>query len=109
MAPRYVLSASGSHFRFVLKAGNGEIVLSSESYNTKSSALGGIESVRKNCTLDGRYERKLASDGSPMFNLKAVNGLKIGTSQMYSNESEREDGIAFVKYNGPSVRIEDLT
>lgn len=35
-------------FRFRLKAGNGEIIASSESYKTKAGALGGIESIKKN-------------------------------------------------------------
>jgi uncharacterized protein YegP (UPF0339 family) len=35
-------------FRFRLKAGNGEIIAVSESYKTKASALGGIESVKSN-------------------------------------------------------------
>ncbi|MGH2896992.1 MAG: YegP family protein [Sciscionella sp.] len=35
-------------FRFRLKAGNGEIIAVSEAYNSRSSALGGVESVRKN-------------------------------------------------------------
>jgi hypothetical protein len=35
-------------FRFRLKAGNGEVIAVSGAYNSKSSALGGVESVRKN-------------------------------------------------------------
>ena len=35
-------------YRFRLKAGNGEIIATSESYTTKSAAQGGIESVKKN-------------------------------------------------------------
>ena len=35
-------------YRFRLKATNGEIILSSESYKQKSGCLNGIESVRKN-------------------------------------------------------------
>lgn len=35
-------------FRFRLKAGNGEIIASSEAHNSKASAQNGIESVRKN-------------------------------------------------------------
>jgi uncharacterized protein YegP (UPF0339 family) len=35
-------------FRFRLKAGNGEVIASSESYKTKAGALGGIESIKKN-------------------------------------------------------------
>ncbi|HET6292352.1 MAG TPA: YegP family protein, partial [Kribbella sp.] len=35
-------------FRFRLKAGNGEIIATSESYKTKASAQNGIESVKSN-------------------------------------------------------------
>ena len=39
-------------FRFRLKAGNGEVIASSESYKTKASALNGVESVKKNASSD---------------------------------------------------------
>ena len=39
-------------FRFRLKAGNGEVVASSESYKTKAGAMGGVESVKKNASSD---------------------------------------------------------
>ena len=35
-------------FRFRLRAHNGQIIAVSEAYTTKASALGGIDSVRKN-------------------------------------------------------------
>ncbi len=35
-------------FRFRLKAGNGEVIANSESYESKASCMNGIESVRKN-------------------------------------------------------------
>ena len=35
-------------WRFRLKAGNGEIIASSEAYNSKSSAENGIDSVKRN-------------------------------------------------------------
>jgi uncharacterized protein YegP (UPF0339 family) len=101
MASRYVLSgSSATRFHFVLKAGNNETILSSEHYTSKQGALNGIESVKANSPNEARYERKNAADGSPMFKLKAANGETIGTSQMYSSESARDDGIASVKANG---------
>ncbi|WP_057972269.1 YegP family protein [Lysobacter antibioticus] len=109
MAARYVLSRSGSQFRFVLKAGNHETILTSELYNAKSSAEDGIESVKKNSALDERYERKDSSNGKPMFNLKASNGQVIGTSELYSSESARDGGIASVKANGPTAEVDDQT
>jgi len=43
----------GGEYRFRLKAGNGEVIaLSSEGYASKSGALNGIESIRKNASSD---------------------------------------------------------
>jgi uncharacterized protein YegP (UPF0339 family) len=35
-------------YRFRLKAGNGEVIATGQGYASKSSALNGIESVRRN-------------------------------------------------------------
>ena len=35
-------------YRFRLKASNGQVIAASEGYNRKTSALNGIESIRKN-------------------------------------------------------------
>lgn len=110
MAARYVLKNSPpGQFHFVLKAGNGETILNSERYTSKASALGGIQSVRDNSPNDARYERKNATDGKPMFNLKAENGERIGTSETYSSASARETGIASCKANGPTAPVDDQT
>ncbi|MFJ4998024.1 YegP family protein [Microbacterium sp. NPDC088619] len=42
----YTDSAGGHRFR--LKAGNGEVIASSESYTTRSAAKNGIESIKTN-------------------------------------------------------------
>ena len=42
---------AGGKFRFRLKAGNGEIIASSEAYNSKASAQNGIESVKTNAPI----------------------------------------------------------
>jgi uncharacterized protein len=39
--------SSDDQFYFNLKAGNGQVILTSEMYKAKTSALGGIESVKK--------------------------------------------------------------
>lgn len=110
MAARYVVTkTSNGQFRFVLKAGNGETILTSETYTAKNSALGGIESVKTNAPIDARYEKKNASNGQPMFNLKAGNGETIGTSELYSSASARDDGIASVKKNAPGAATDDQT
>ncbi len=109
MAGKFVMSkASNGEFRFVLKAGNGETILTSELYKTKASCENGIESVKKNAPVDARYERKEAKKG-PMFNLKATNGQVIGTSEVYSSEKARDNGIESVKKNAPTAKVDDTT
>lgn len=49
MAAKFELYVDkGGEWRFNLKAGNGEVIASSEGYTAKASALNGIESIRKN-------------------------------------------------------------
>lgn len=102
-------NSNNGQFRFVLKAGNAETILTSETYVTKASAQNGIESVQKNASLNERYEKKTATNGKPYFNLKAGNHQIIGTSQMYASEQARDAGITSVQTNGASTVIKDKT
>ncbi len=94
-----IKEGSSGKFRFNLKAGNGQIILSSESYETKQGAEKGIESVRKNAADDNRYERKTAKNDEAFFVLKAGNGEPLGRSETYSSTSAMENGIESVKKN----------
>ena len=96
-------------FQFNLKATNGQVILTSEGYNTKAACLNGIESVKKNGPVAERYEVKEAKNGKPFFNLKATNGQVIGSSQMYANEKNMLNGVASVKKNAIDSPIVDLT
>ncbi|STI05326.1 protein [Escherichia coli] len=108
MAGWFELSkSSDNQFRFVLKAGNGETILTSELYTSKASAEKGIASVRSNSPQEERYEKKTASNGKFYFNLKAANHQIIGSSQMYATAQSRETGIASVKANGTSQTVKD--
>ncbi len=111
MAGCFEITRSGKsgEFYFHLKAGNGEIILRSEGYTKKASAMNGIESVKKNSPLEDRFERKTAKNGELFFNLRAKNRQVIGTSETYKAEAGRENGIASVKKNGPGAKINDLT
>ncbi len=110
MAGSYLLHKNpAGKFSFVLNAANGETILRSQTYESKSSAEGGIASVQANSPLDERYDRETAKDGRPYFNLKAANGQVIGTSQMYATPATRDGGIASVKTNGPAATVKDDT
>lgn len=100
---------SNDQFHFILKAGNHETILTSESYTQKNSAENGIKSVQKNCRTDKQYDKKTSSNGKWYFNLKAANHQIIGTSQMYSSEAACDKGIASVQKNGSTAAINDNT
>lgn len=102
-------SKDSGKISFVLKAGNGEVILRSQMYASMASAENGIASVQTNSPIDGRYEKLDASDGRPYFNLKAANSQIIGTSQMYAAAAGRDNGIASVKTNGASQTIKRIT
>lgn len=110
MAAKFEIYAdkAGEH-RFRLKAGNGEIILSSEGYSSKSACNNGIESVKNNATDPSRYEKKESAGGKFSFTLKAANHQVIGTSQSYQSASGRDNGIASVTKNAPDAKVEDLT
>lgn len=110
MAGKFVVTKTKSgKFMFNLKAGNGEIILTSEEYNAKASAMNGIESVKKNAVDDARFERKADKNGKPFFVLKAGNGEPIGKSETYSSESAMENGMKSVKTNAPGAAVDDQT
>lgn len=110
MAGKFELSATkNGKFMFNLKAGNGQVILSSQMYETKASATQGIESCKVNSPLDERFERAVSSSSQPYFNLKAANGQVIGRSEMYTSSAAMENGISSVKTNAPDAKTSDVT
>ena len=94
-------------FRFNLKASNGQIILTSEAYDTRAAAVKGITSVRKNAANDKRFERKTSKDGSVYFVMKAANGEPIGRSETYKTKRSLENGILSVAKNAPEAPVVD--
>ena len=109
MLPKYVLSKHlglAQQYHWVLKAPNGETILTSENYASKAGAMNGIESARRNCKNDSNYRRSVSKSGQPYFTLHAPeNGQVIGVSQMYASEQARENGITSVKVNGTTTIV----
>jgi uncharacterized protein YegP (UPF0339 family) len=107
---KFVISKrTNGDYQFNLKASNGQVILTSQGYNSKSGCENGIESVRTNSKDDSKFERKASTNGKFYFNLKAGNGQIIGTSQMYESESGMEKGIESVKINAPIASVEEET
>ena len=117
---KFVVRTTSTGIKFDLKATNGEVIATSEVYNSKASCLNGIESVKKNCvggvedqTVEGfekvkhpKYEVYLDKAGEYRFRLKATNGEIIATSEGYKAKASCLNGIESVKKNAPEAPVE---
>jgi uncharacterized protein len=83
-----------SKYYFHARALNGEIVLQSQSYTTRTSALNGAISVNTNGADATRYTVLPAADGQYYFTLKAANGAIIARSETYVSKSNAQRGVA---------------
>lgn len=104
-----VSKRKNDEFQFVLKADNGQIILTSEGYKAKASCMNGVESVKKHSQESDNAEMKTATNGTFYFNLKASNGQIIGTSQMYKTEESRSNGAGSLIKNAHNAKITDET
>ena len=100
-----VSTSRGGGNYFNLKATNGQVIITSVMYASGADCNEAIESVRKYCTDDSRYERKISADNKPYFNLTTPEGQVIGKSEMYESSAGMENGIASVKKNGISTIV----
>ena len=100
--------AKNGKFYFNLKAGNGEIILTSQMYADKRGCKNGIESVRKNSASEGQFDTQEDKKGSPYFVLKAKNSEVIGRSESYSSKSSMKKGISSVMRNAPDARVVEI-
>lgn len=104
-----VYKDKAGEFRFRLKAGNGQNILASEGYSSKSGCMNGIASVQKNSQNPDRFQESKTSSGKSRFNLTASNGQVVGTSQSYDSESGCSNGMKSVADSAPGATIDDQT
>jgi uncharacterized protein YegP (UPF0339 family) len=92
---------------FHLQAANGEIVLQSEAYSSKSAALTGVESVRTNGRDAEAYEIVDSDNGQSFFHLVAANGEIIGVSEMYASHASAEAAVESLSALIASEKVAD--
>ena len=117
---KFVMKRTKSGVKFNLKAGNGEIIATSEVYNSDASCKNGIESVRRNApiapvenqTVEGyqvekhpKFEVYTDKAGEFRFRLKATNGQIIAVSEGYKAMTSCMNGIESVKKNAPDAPV----
>jgi len=92
-------------YRFRLKASNGQVILQSEGYTSKTGCMNGIESVRENAPKKDRYVTSVDKAGKYRFKLLAANKEAIGTSEGYSSEAGMKSGIKSVGRWAPAAPV----
>ena len=117
---KFVVRTVNSGIKFDLKAGNGEVIATSEVYESKAACLNGIESVKKNAAaanvedqtvenfetvVHPKFEMYKDKAGEYRFRLKARNGEVIAVSEGYASKAGCENGIASVKKNAPEAEV----
>ena len=108
MAGKFVISkGNDDKYYFNLKAGNGEVILTSQGYSARADCLNGIESVKSNSADEARFDCKKSNDGKDYFVLTATNGQTIGKSQMYKSESGCSNGVQSVAKSAADSSIVD--
>ena len=111
---KFVIKNTKTGVKFDLKAGNGEVIATSEVYASEVSCRKGIASVAKNApvanvedqTIEGyavqkhpKFEIYTDKAGEFRFRLKATNGQIIATSEGYKAMKSCVNGIESVKKN----------
>lgn len=117
---KFVVRETNTGIKFDLKAGNGEVIATSEVYTTKAACLNGIESVKKNAavanvedqTVEGyavvknpKFEVYTDKTGEFRFRLTATNGQIIATGEGYKAKAGCLNGVESVKKNAPEAEI----
>ena len=119
---KFAIKTVKTGVKFNLKAGNGEVIATSEVYTRLAACKKGIESVRRNAvaakledqTVEGfeelthpKFEVYKDKAGEFRFRLKARNGENIGKSEGYKRKDSCMKGIASVGKNAPDAKIEE--
>jgi len=89
-----IFTGEDKKFYFHLRAGNGEIILVSQAYTAKSSAMTGIKSVQTNGTDASRWVTVEAVNGEYGIHLTAANNEIIAQGELYSTKSNATAAVS---------------
>ncbi len=118
---KFVIRNTATGVKFDLKAGNGEVIATSEVYSGLAACKNGVESLRTNAaahvedqTVEGfetlthpKYEVYVDKAGEFRFRLKARNGEIIATSEGYKTKASCLNGIDSIGRNAPDAAVEE--
>lgn len=118
---KFTIREKNGKYSFRLKAGNGEIIATSQMYKSLKTCRAGIDSVRRNApdanledqTKEGfqvqkhpKFEVYTDNAGEFRFRLKAKNGQNICASEGYTALKSCLNGIESVRKNALEAKEE---
>ncbi|MBQ4640202.1 MAG: YegP family protein [Clostridia bacterium] len=118
---KFVIREKNDKFSFRLKAGNGEVIATSQMYKSLNTCKAGIASVAANAPLANlenqteegyavqkhpKFEVYVDNAGEYRFRLKAKNGQNIAASEGYASEKSCLNGIESVRKNVVDAKVE---
>ena len=119
---KFVVKHTKTGIKFDLKATNGQVIATSEVYNSKDACMNGIESVKKNSAVaqvedqtvenfekqkNPKFQVFKDKAGEFRFNLTAKNG-QIIASEGYKTMANCIGGVESVISNAPDAPVEEL-
>ena len=117
---KFVVRTVNSGMKFDLLATNGQVIATSEVYESKAACLNGVESVKTNAPIakvenqteadfetltNPKFEMYQDKAGEFRFRLKARNGQIIAVSEGYTAKASCQNGIESVQKNAPEAEI----
>lgn len=120
---KFVIRRTNTGFKFDLRAGNGEVIATSEVYSSVDACRSGIASVQRNApaaavedqTQEGfatekhpKFEIYQDKGGEFRFRLKATNGQVIAVGEAYQSLAGCKNGVDSVKKNAPDAQIVEM-
>lgn len=117
---KFVMRKTNTGVKFDLKAGNGEVIATSEVYNSSASCKKGIASVQRNAVAAAvedqtvedfaavkhpKFQIYVDKAGEFRFRLTATNGQIIAVSEGYKTKASCINGIESVKKNAPDAPV----
>ena len=117
---KFVIKETKTGVKFNLKAGNGEIIATSEVYSSLPACKKGLASVQRNAPIAAledqtvadfevakhpKFEVYVDKRGEYRFRLKATNGQIIAVGESYKAKASCLNGIESIRKNAPEAPI----
>jgi uncharacterized protein len=110
MPTRFVIERTeDGEYRFRLRAGTEQVMLTSEPFVARDRAYHGVEAARACATADQRFMRRISRSGGAYFVLTTTSGQVIGKSEVFTTAAAAEKGIESVRADAPRAELVDTT